>query len=113
MVDDGTCMATYGAAGVDSQPPSFEVQWSGKGISTRYQEEGHLARWKAQDDPLPDVVGVLQFYHFKDLILNRLLLEVVELENSNQVWKHSCSHKLYMQKPSLQDKMAEISLQVD
>ena len=37
MVDGGTCMATYGAAGVNSQPPLSEVQWSGKGISTRYQ----------------------------------------------------------------------------
>ena len=43
MVDGGSCMATKGAAGVDSLPPSSQVQRSGEGVSTCSQEEGQLA----------------------------------------------------------------------
>ena len=63
-------MATEGAAGVDSQLPSSQVQRSGEGVSTCFQEEGHLAWWKALHDSLPDTVGVLQFCNFKDLTVS-------------------------------------------
>ena len=43
MVDGGSFMATEGAAGINSHPPSSLVQWSGEGVSSRSQEERDLA----------------------------------------------------------------------
>ena len=70
MVDGGLYMATEGAAGVCSQPPSSKIQWSGEGVSACPQKEGYLACREALHDSLPDLIGVLQFSSFKDLALN-------------------------------------------